>query len=297
MIFAGLGRSVSLFFSVLVLAGGLASCSNQDAGSASDKIAEDVAAAADASTDASTNASTDTAAEPPTANGGGAPVLHLDGSQDGDSERWCDAIGSVLSAADCAYVTLQRERIQAGLAAPKVPEVMTLEKPEQVSLLIGRGRDARQRIQDILSTNEEVGPTVPVMLSQRVTAKLTGPAFDITPLDAPEKNLGLLQSAVWIWDVTPKREGRQTLTLEITSLAVDRTGNTYPIEGTQKQIVVRVDVTPDHKRKAFFNRLAGFAQDSLPVLESWEKWFGALALLITAVFGVWWAIRRGRSGE
>lgn len=216
---------------------------------------------------------------------------------DAQAEQWCDAIGSMLAKADCAYVTMQQNRLQEGLAAPNVPDVMTLNTPVQVSLVIGKGPDAKQKIQDTLPENNEVGPTVKVVLSQKVTASLSGSAFEINPQGAVEKNLGALQSAVWHWDVTPKRQGEQKLTMEVTSLAVDRSGNTYPIEGTQKQITVRVDVAPEDQRKQFFDRLERVATDSLPALESWQKWFGALAVLIAAIFGVWWAIRNGRSGQ
>ena len=130
----------------------------------------------------------------------------------------------------------------------------------------------------------------PVM---RVTL-LPDPNFKSSPATPAIQNTGADRSATWQWNVVPLRDGTQILHARVEVLRRMPGGKYATVESKARHVEVEVKVGTV---QGFINALRNAASlsDVLTTLfNSWGKTLGALALLITAVFGIPAAVREGR---
>jgi len=141
---------------------------------------------------------------------------------------------------------------------------------------------------------QELAPSQGVYIGpmMRVTL-LENRNFDVEPKTPAIVRPGADNSASWLWNVSPKRDGTQSLQAQVEVLQlVD--GKYVPVESKTRQVSVKVRVGT---WQGFMNALKNAASlgDVLTTLfNSWEKTLGALAALIGAIFGIPLAIRKGR---
>ncbi|HEU0311520.1 MAG TPA: hypothetical protein VFR36_09915 [Sphingomicrobium sp.] len=131
-----------------------------------------------------------------------------------------------------------------------------------------------------------VGPMMRVTL-------LANRNFDIEAQTSALVRPGADNSASWLWNVSPKRDGTHSLQAQVEVLQlVD--GKYVPVESKTRNVSVRVRVGT---WQGFMNALQNAASlgDVLTTLfNSWGRTLAALAALIGAIFGVPLAIREGR---
>jgi len=149
--------------------------------------------------------------------------------------------------------------------AYNAPESLALDQTTTVQLLINPSSSP-----DALATQAVKGGSVisgTVEITPRMKAELIAPdgsAFAITALhDSPEQLVSATQTTKWEWQVTPKKEGLQHLTLVIYRL-VKYQGQDYWREVKTYQSDIAINVTLSQRIQAL----------------DWN-WFGGV--LITAI--------------
>ena len=131
-------------------------------------------------------------------------------------------------------------RLPTGKAAFSAPRSMTRGEPTSITLAISRALSG-QVLTTIVDSDSEPPPlpadTASIRMSSKMAARLEGQGFEITPSDAPIRLLTSSDTAVWQWQVTPRRSGDQLLVL--TLLAYTELGP-RPYTVLRRRIKVRV---------------------------------------------------------
>lgn len=168
-------------------------------------------------------------------------------------------------------------QMQLGNVAFNTPEQLYLKQTALIQLLLS----ATTAVEALkLQLNAQGTPTgAQIKISDRMEAKLTGPAFDITAITPETQAVSRSENTEWKWDVVPRSTGTHALHLTLSAL-VEVNGETTPrmIKTFDRDIVVEVTAA---------QRVTGF------VSENWQ-WLWAAILVPLAT---WWWSRRARSAK
>ncbi|WHO39920.1 hypothetical protein PMI04_004825 [Sphingobium sp. AP49] len=260
---------------------GLASCS-----------AERSAQAPTENTSASVDNMTVEGAAENSANAVDNAATGLENAANGASEEiWCAAARATMSAAECQSLTQQRDSLEQGVAAFNPPRTMMRDEPTRVVLAIGSEAESAETVR--AAGGPPSGAQVaPVRIGRYMSATLSGSAFTITPIGEAKRDLGMSGSEQWEWDVTPTREGDQTLQVRVESFAQDAQGHATRLKLYQSSpIAVSVTVTDRQKRSAAIGTMKGDLDDTTGLFKSLRGWLLALAGVIVAASLVVWRMR------
>jgi hypothetical protein len=144
------------------------------------------------------------------------------------------AAAPALSAVDAALVPLS-----TGVAAFNPPDRAVLGQPAQVEARLSVTQTADQLAAELPGGG---GQSAPLKVSQQMSATLDGGgAFDVSPAGPQTQFVSGKISTVWDWTVTPKLQGRQTLTLSFdVILRIGGTVGQRHITTLQRTITVAV---------------------------------------------------------
>lgn len=148
------------------------------------------------------------------------------------------------------------------------PSTLALNHPIDVSLVInatgveGAGAEALDGFDGEVVERD-------VELTDVVSAQLTGPGFDIVEQTVERQRLSPRVLNRWQWRVTPTKEGRQTLVLEIFGYA-DGALEGEPLDAYRDEIVVEVEN---------LDRVISFAREYEPVFAIGAGVAGGLSAL------------------
>lgn len=148
------------------------------------------------------------------------------------------------------------------------PSTLALNHPIDVSLVInatgveGAGAEALDGFDGEIVERD-------VELTDVVSAQLTGPGFDIVEQTVERQRLSPRVLNRWQWRVTPTKEGRQTLVLEIFGYA-DGALEGEPLDAYRDEIVVEVEN---------LDRVISFAREYEPVFAIGAGVAGGLSAL------------------
>lgn len=208
-----------------------------------------------------------------------------------NAEIWCGAARAYLSATDCRALEIQRDSLEQGVAAFNPPRSMMRGEATRVVLAIGPKAEESE-VAAAAGGDASAVRVAPVRIGRYMTASLSGSAFTIAPVGNPQRDLGLSASEQWEWDVTPTREGAQTLQVRIETFAQDGRGNRTRIRLDQSPPVsVDVQVTDRERRSQTIGTIKGDVEDTTGLLKSLGAWLLALAGVIGALALVIWRIR------
>ncbi|MBO9713796.1 hypothetical protein [Sphingomonas sp.] len=207
------------------------------------------------------------------------------------ADDYCEAIDAYVGKVQCARLTDQKHRLSEGIAAFNPPTKMTVGKPMDLTLALGKKADA-ERVDAALNTPAPTTVRVHVAakLGRYMRATLTGGAFDIKPLTPEQQDLGADRFGIWTWHVTPKEAGDQPLQLSVEAEAVGLDGQPTRIALASQQITIHVGVTGVQRAEE------GIANGT-SVLTGLEGLLLKLAAVVAAAGGVWLALRRFGKGK
>ncbi len=206
-------------------------------------------------------------------------------------DTWCVATRATMSAAECHALAQQRDSLEQGVAAFNPPRSMMRGEATRVMLAIGAEADRAETVHAAGGAPSGV-QVASVRIGRYMSASLSGSAFTITPIGEPKRDLGMSSSEQWEWDVTPTREGDQTLQVRVESFAQDAQGRATRLKLYQSPpISVSVTITDRQKRSEAIGDLKGDLDDTTGLFESLRGWFLALAGVIVAASLVVWRMR------
>lgn len=207
------------------------------------------------------------------------------------SDTWCAAARATLSAAECRSLAEQRDSLEQGVAAFNPPRTMMRGEATRVVLAIGAEADRAETVHAAGGTPSGA-QVAPVRIGRYMRASLSGSAFTIAAIGEPGRDLGMSSSEQWEWDVTPTREGDQTLQVRVESFAQDAQGRATRLKLYQSPpIAVSVTITDRQKRSEAIGDLKGDLDDTAGLFQSLRGWLLALAGVIVAASLVVWRMR------
>jgi hypothetical protein len=154
-----------------------------------------------------------------------------------------------------------------------------------------------------------VGPTKKALAGETEDQQLTPPRdiyvapqmkvtllpnrnFDIEQIGDAIQNTGKDLTASWQWNINPKTDGDQQLEAQVEVGQTQSDGSFKSVESYKRRVPIKVRVGT---WQGFLNALKNAATlgDALGTLfRSWEKTVTALTLLVVAIFGLWFTIKR-----
>lgn len=144
---------------------------------------------------------------------------------------------SMLATVDHVLESLGKANI-----AFNVPEKLNIKQTAQIELLLSPGESVEQLRNAIKATGGREGATI--RISNRMEARLTGAAFQITAITPEEQAVGSIERVNWKWDVTPTTSGQHPLHLTLSALVlVDGNTTRRAIQTFDKTIIVNVTPT------------------------------------------------------
>jgi hypothetical protein len=130
--------------------------------------------------------------------------------------------------------------LSGATAAFNVPDSLTLGTTATVALVLHRtlsGDSLRVVVGTIVADTNARVQVAAVQVSDRMSAKLEGQGFEITPPDERIQLFASRDTAVWEWQVTPRRGGLQPLRLTV--MALVKVGDS---ETPKRFVVLRRDI-------------------------------------------------------
>lgn len=139
-----------------------------------------------------------------------------------------------------------------GMAAFNAPARMVRGRTHAISLILSRteGDALRDMVKDITGDTTSPVELVPVKMSPRMTARLQGQNFVITPSasDAETVAVGHTGRVEFDWQVTPVKEGAHVLVLTIDAMVGLKAGD-VPLRTTVLRRSILVRVSPVDRAK------------------------------------------------
>jgi hypothetical protein len=226
-----------------------------------------------------------------TENAASAAENAADAIDTGEDVSWCALARREMTGKSCTDLQQQRDSLEEGVSAFDPPHEMTRGHVTRIGLAIGATEDAVVTVRSVGGT-AGVTPTAPVKIGRYMAASLTGSAFDIVPVGDPKRDLGMSSNEFWEWDVTPKKEGAQTLQVSIEAFAQDDKGDRTRIKLYQSPPVsVTVLVSKQDKTHDAIDDIKGQVDDTTGLMKSVRAWLIALAGVAGAIGLVVWYVR------
>jgi len=180
-------------------------------------------------------------------------------------------------------------RLARAAGAFNAPDAMVRDETTRIRFALDRDNDAAAAAAAVDTLPGET-VSIETRAGRFMRVTLTGQGFEVKPLDPERKDLFASPLASWEWDVTPEEEGDRILTL--------RTFVEIPMaDGEMKTAWEQIENREIRVSVTFGQRVEDIAAESEAWLKRGQNWLIALAAFITALGGVWLAIRSfGRKG-
>jgi hypothetical protein len=190
-----------------------------------------------------------------------------------------------MPVARCEEIERAWNNLEQGRGAIAYPNAMERDETATVTLVLGRPGDASSAIDSTIKDllGAEPDQKFKVRVARRMAARLQGDGFNIEPEGLIVKDLYLGEGQSWDWKVTAQKNPRYLLRLSTYAVVVSPNGFKENLLKTV-QIDVPVRVTWQQK--------LGDITGNLSIVQALVA---GLAALLTALLGVWVAVRKFRS--
>ena len=182
------------------------------------------------------------------------------------------------------------EALESGTGGFLQPDELAVGEWQSLTFLVGPSQRDLQRAAD----GERLASPKAITLSPRMRVTLIkDPNFEFHARTPSDLNLGADKIGLWQWDIKPLRGGTFDLFAQVDVLRQLSSGGFEPYDTYTKRVAVKVRVSPWERITDTIQGATSLGDLMARLFQSWEGALTALAALIGAVFGVWWAIRRG----
>ncbi len=152
---------------------------------------------------------------------------------------WCAAADDNVSTADCTRLTDFVQHLKIGEAGINAPAAMYVGDTDQLTFAITND-PAANPVGDVLGTQ----PTerMPVKVTRRMAAELTGIGFGITPSGSQARDLSATGGAFWSWTIAaqPGANHKLDLSVYVNSAAANAPPELHLVRVLHKDIKVKV---------------------------------------------------------
>lgn len=286
---------------------------DDSASTAPDPSAEKVAAdtATDVAKTATDNAEATEAAEPtvgsaPPAAPSTTPVPPVTGSAPNINAKatggmptaliWCRTVGKRTTAETCTGYQEEIADLTKGVAAFDPPRQMVKNEIRIVRLGVARDDGSTPpRATEIVGGDADTAVRA-VEIGAKMRAQLSGgAAFTIDPAEPQDKFMGRAKEQVWTWNVTPKLQGKHSLSATITVLAEDGTVlDNYESKAIEVEVAVSEAEALQAKRDRTRGTIKWYEELGKLLTDLWYVWLG---LALAVIYGIWRMVRAARTGE
>ncbi|MEO6218475.1 MAG: hypothetical protein ABIO86_20785 [Sphingomonas sp.] len=156
-------------------------------------------------------------------------------------ESWCDAADDNVSPAECARLTGFVQHLKIGEAGINAPETMYVGDTDQLTFAITNNPTANP-VGDVLGGTPT--ETMPVKVTRRMAAELTGVGFDIKPAGNQARDLSATGGAFWSWTITaqPGASHKLDLSVYVNSARANEPPELHLVRVLHRNIKVKVRI-------------------------------------------------------
>lgn len=141
--------------------------------------------------------------------------------------------------------------MEFGVIAFNSPKTINIEESSKIQLLLSLTDTVEELKKLVKEEGQKIG--VKVKISDKMTAKLVGNMFEITPITPELQVVSNTEITEWNWEIHPKKVGVHWLYLSLTAnLEIEGTNATRSIKTFHAKIEVKV--TPYQKVYYFFEK-------------------------------------------
>lgn len=127
-------------------------------------------------------------------------------------ESWCEAANDNVSPTECARLTGFVQHLTIGEGGINAPQTMYVGDTDQLTFAI-TDKPAKNPVGDVLG--ETPTETMPVKVTRRMAAELTGVGFEIKPAGNQARDLSATGGAFWSWTITAQPGASHKLDLSV----------------------------------------------------------------------------------
>ncbi|MEO8373973.1 MAG: hypothetical protein ABI471_02020 [Sphingomonas bacterium] len=156
-------------------------------------------------------------------------------------ESWCDAADDNVSPAECARLTGFVQHLKIGEAGISAPETMYVGDTDQLTFAITNNPTANP-VGDVLGGTPT--ETMPVKVTRRMAAELTGVGFEIKPAGNQARDLSATGGAFWSWTITaqPGASHKLDLSVYVNSARANEPPELHLVRVLHRNIKVKVRI-------------------------------------------------------
>jgi len=156
-------------------------------------------------------------------------------------ESWCDAAEDNVSPAECARLTGFVQHLKIGEAGISAPETMYVGDTDQLTFAITKNPTANP-VGDVLGGTPT--ETMPVKVTRRMAAELTGVGFEIKPASNQARDLSATGGAFWSWTITaqPGASHKLDLSVYVNSARANEPPELHLVRVLHRTIKVKVHI-------------------------------------------------------
>ena len=168
-----------------------------------------------------------------------APISQPSPAATDPGTPWCAAADDNVTPADCTRLTDFVQHLKIGEAGINAPASMYVGDTDQLTFAITND-PAANPVSDVLGTQ----PTekMPVKVTRRMAAELTGVGFGITPAGNQARDLSATGGAFWSWTIAaqPGANHKLDLSVYVNSAAANAPPELHLVRVLHKDIKVKV---------------------------------------------------------
>ena len=156
-------------------------------------------------------------------------------------ESWCDAADDNVSPAECARLTGFVQHLKIGEAGINAPQTMYVGDTDQLTFAITNNPTANP-VGDVLGGTPT--ETMPVKVTRRMAAELTGVGFEIKPTGNQARDLSATGGAFWSWTITaqPGASHKLDLSVYVNSARANEPPELHLVRVLHRNITVKVRI-------------------------------------------------------
>ena len=158
------------------------------------------------------------------------------------------------------------------------PKKIGFEEPKVIELLLSPTKSI-QELQSSLKSSEET-ESARIRISNRMEANLSGTGFRIEAIVPQEQAVSRGETTQWKWEVTPTKDGGQTLYLTLSTI-INVSGKEVPLVVRTFEKTIEVDISTGQRISAFVDG-------------NWQWLWATILVPLSPFLWNWYQKKRGK---
>ena len=185
---------------------------------------------------------------------------------------------SPRASTSLSFVDDMLSNLEWGNIVFDTPKKIGFEEPKVIELLLSPTKSI-QELQSSLKSSEET-ESARIRISNRMEANLSGTGFRIEAIVPQEQAVSRGETTQWKWEVTPTKDGGQTLYLTLSTI-INVSGKEVPLVVRTFEKTIEVDISTGQRISAFVDG-------------NWQWLWATILVPLSPFLWNWYQKKRGK---